>query len=84
MAELTRLLVFGLARSDGAAALDPLLGGCGSPRLDFCELPGRSEEAFAVLHLQPGPLAQRLAVRLSHASLHGRRLQVWWPAMPWA
>ena len=81
----SRLLVFGLLPSDSAADVMVLLGSCGRPRLDICQVPGGSGQAFAVVHLQPDPLlAMRVAHRVKSRRLHGRRLQTWVPAMPWA
>lgn len=80
----SRVLVFGLHRGDSADDLIMLMGPCPAPRLDICEVPGDSGQAFAVLHLQPDPLvAWRMAQRLGSRRLHGRRLQAWVTAMPW-
>ncbi|WP_088280352.1 hypothetical protein [Ideonella sp. A 288] len=80
----SRLLVFGLDRRDSAADVLLVLGRCGEPRLDLCDVPGADDQVFAVVHLHPDPtLARRLAQRVNDCRLHGRRLQAWVPAMPW-
>ncbi|MBP6765724.1 MAG: hypothetical protein KA141_12040 [Rubrivivax sp.] len=84
MSSEARILIFGLATSDGDAEVRSLLGPCGSPRLEFCEVPGDASQAFAVVHLSPDrELAWRLARRVGNCRLHGRRLQTWVPALPW-
>ncbi len=85
MAAESRVLIFGLARGDRAEDVLLLLGRCGAPRLDICDVPGDNQQVFAVVHLQPDrEFAGRLARRISNSRLHGHRLQTWVPAMPWS
>jgi len=84
MSSEARVLIFGLATSDSDADVRGLLGACGSPRLELCAVPGDTDQAFAVVHLNPDrELAWRLARRVGNCRWHGRRLQTWVPALPW-
>lgn len=79
-----RLLIFGLMRGTPLSELRPLLRPCGDAPLDLVEVPGASDQAFAVVHLAGDPgLAWRLAQRINSHRLHGRRLQSWVLAMAW-
>ncbi len=79
-----RLVIFGLARGDSAEALRGLPGCGGAARLEVFDIPGDSDQAFAVLHVLTGAAQTwRLARRLDGCKLQGRRLQAWVPTMPW-
>lgn len=85
MAAAIRLIIFGLVPQDSAADVQRLLGPCGQPRLEICTVPGDEDQCFVLVHLG-GAAAQAtlLATRINSCRLHGRRLQGWVPAMPWA
>ncbi len=84
MSRLLRLVVFGLAHGDSAETLGVVIGRSGVSRLQVFDIPGDTEQAFAVLHVQADATqAWRLARRLETCTVHGHRLQAWVPAMPW-
>ena len=85
MNRTVRLLIFGLAAEDSVADVQRLLGPCGQPRLEFCNVQGDEGQRFALVHLaMAATQATLLATRINGCRLHGHRLQGWVPAMPWA